>query len=829
MGRFYKSSKGNYLDFIYKQPTNLLLKAQQAADQSLAQQEQGYGDLYGKLQANAFGKPDTEKRDEILAGYEKKIEDKAVDLRSDPLKYLNNPSELRKLSNEIYKDKTRGNIAAIEANATARANFKTQVEALNVPQSEKSFLLAKYDNDFINKKGTFGEAGDFSGTYSGSYSTLISDQIDVFDKIDKRMEGFNADIKANAGLEVNTIKGADGTEKYVIKRKGSTEEITEDDIRKLIGSYLDGETEIGNYLGTRYKESIPGFATEEDIEKKSKSYIDYAINKYQYKKQTKDISASADQYTLKEKQAAIDNKLSASIGGQFNSTNTAGSSTNDPSTNGTYSGLLINTNNYITDIKNNSSSFNNKITGSNLDINKQNELIKAKDNAFATGNWKEYIDLAKEYNLPITDNENEIINKYNSNYVTTLENNIATIKSIGRRTTDNYSLLDKNRIEVIKKIAGSDDIENLGANAFNKVKNQYEDKMREKLKSNPELLKLFNLNLNNINSTPLFSYENVVNKINTSINNISEGGNNYEESISYLENNLLGKDVNYLNQEDNVKSISVSTNNNMSEILKDKTSAGQNQAIEFVNNYFTTNGKLDLNKIFSRTSGQMNTTENIFSDELSKNAPVEFRSLINDIQTGQKAIKEINESETEEGTFLMNDGTRVVRFVSDGKPVDLYISTPKIGKTLGGKNSGYKMIYNISFTDKNNKKINKTIEQTLGPLNSNSQVETDLINYEDWEAQSKQFNSESRFDIIANSIQKQTTNNASKDMLLKVPSSGFKQGDLNLITVATKNEKGEIVFYLVENKNLNDIERKDFIGDPMSQQSVKEFYKEKNI
>jgi hypothetical protein len=54
MGRFYKSSKGNYLDFIYKQPTNLLLKAQQAADQSLAQQEQAYGDLYGRLQINAL-------------------------------------------------------------------------------------------------------------------------------------------------------------------------------------------------------------------------------------------------------------------------------------------------------------------------------------------------------------------------------------------------------------------------------------------------------------------------------------------------------------------------------------------------------------------------------------------------------------------------------------------------------------------------------------------------------------------------------------------------------------------------------------------------------
>ena len=54
MGRFYKTSKGSYIDFVYKQPTSLLLKAVQTADARVDKQVATNADLYGKLHQEAL-------------------------------------------------------------------------------------------------------------------------------------------------------------------------------------------------------------------------------------------------------------------------------------------------------------------------------------------------------------------------------------------------------------------------------------------------------------------------------------------------------------------------------------------------------------------------------------------------------------------------------------------------------------------------------------------------------------------------------------------------------------------------------------------------------
>ena len=833
MGRFYKTSKGNYLDFIYKQPTNLLLKAQQAADQSLAQQEQAYGDLYGRLQMNAFG-PDTKKRDEILSGYEQRIEEKAIDLRNDPLKYINNPTEFRKLSNEIYKDKTRGNWASIESNAAARSAYKKKldkfVETGKYNQAEATFLLNKYDQDFYNKQGSLGKAGDWSGVYSGK---LISEKLNPYEKVDERMKGFNANVEAFANVEVKSIKGADGQNKYIYKDKGTEETLSIDRIKKIMSNWLAGDDDLKNYHGTRFSVGMPGFSTEKEIQDKNEALVNYALGKYHYVKETRDKSVTGDPYGLQISSAKIDNKIAPSTGLTLNTTNTTGSTTGDPTTNGTYSGLLANTNNYLKNTRSISKAFDANINASGLADNQKSDLVAAKNEALRTGNWDNYKNLAKTYGLPITDNDNNVFNTYNSNYIITAENNVATIKGAGKRTIDNLGKLEALRIEAIKEVLGPEKFEEYKqADQFEKINfvdpTAYQAAMQEKLKGNNELTKLFNLNLKSGDiSGPSVSYDILAGDISDNITAISENGDNYEEAITYLENTLFGKDVGYLNQDDNVRKTSTTVTNAPMEILIDDSEAGKQQAVKYFDSFTTTkNGeKVNLSKVFSNLGfGQVAELQNLFQNKLPKKAITTLSNLLTGLKEGQKAEKEVVD-----GDELTTDGTRVVSFTSDGKPVQFMISSPKVGKTIGGNSSGYKMVYNLSFLSEDGKE-DVTIEQTLGPVGSGAQVETDIIDFGKWQKETSKFNSESRFDMAANNLVEQTKNNVSGNVIYKVANSEFKDSDLGFVTVVTKDESGAPKFYIVPDKPLSQITDADFENaTPMTQQAVKNFYKKRNI
>ena len=223
MGRFYKTSKGNYLDFMYKQPTNLLLKAQQVADQSLAQQQEGYTDLYSKLKMNYLAQ-DKEQSDKIILAHEQEIEEKTADLRNNPLKYINNPDELTELSKKIYKDKTRGKWAAVEANYNSYQAYKEKLDAMvkgynldkgvGISRKEADELLGLSMADFNAKKGTLDEAGELTGVdFSGK---MISDAVDPFTKSDEIMSDIKESI-IQIYSDINWQETADG--KYIVFRR----------------------------------------------------------------------------------------------------------------------------------------------------------------------------------------------------------------------------------------------------------------------------------------------------------------------------------------------------------------------------------------------------------------------------------------------------------------------------------------------------------------------------------------------------------------------------------------------------------------------------------
>lgn len=296
MGRFYKTSKGSYIDFIYKQPTSLLLKAVQTADARIDEKIATNADLYGKLHQEALD-PDVTKRDEILAGYKQQVDNVAEDIRTNPLDYLRSTPKIRELTNDISQNLLRGELAAIGANHAARASYKAKLEAdPNHTAAEVYHLLQNYDAAFAHdlktdKKGTaYESAGKYRG-YTGGYLDPNID--DFFKYIDEKGGGIVANAIRNAGWGISTRGG----QKYIVNRSGNKEVVTPERVERIILNAMQNDPKLINAWGSRQREGIPGYSEEENMNRMIAG-VNYAVDKYAYVKDTRKESAGADAYGL---------------------------------------------------------------------------------------------------------------------------------------------------------------------------------------------------------------------------------------------------------------------------------------------------------------------------------------------------------------------------------------------------------------------------------------------------------------------------------------------------------------------------------------------------
>lgn len=293
MGRFYKTATPQKLDFMSRLPEQALMQAMQATDQRLADQESAIYDLYGQLQANALSKDKT-RRDEILKGYEGKVDELASKFQENPLAYANTKGQTRKLAREIHEDWTRGEVSAIQGNYNARADFvkryKEAMAAGKVNAKDFETALAYFDSKF---QGT--NYDQTLGKETGTYSTEeLSKFVNVETLAETRGEGYIADVITQLGA----YKEGD----YIYTSKDSKKEVTYDEIFKGVKSAMYNDTELIDYLNQQQK--FGRYAGEENpIEKRIEAAASRVANKYSHREiEQGRTSMKADAFALKERE-----------------------------------------------------------------------------------------------------------------------------------------------------------------------------------------------------------------------------------------------------------------------------------------------------------------------------------------------------------------------------------------------------------------------------------------------------------------------------------------------------------------------------------------------
>ena len=310
MGRFYKSSKPQFLDFVYKQPNNLLLKAVEKAEQGIDKNLASVTDLYGRLKSEAL-KPDTERRDEIINSYKKEIDAMSQAIFQDPLSYRGYTPDIKTLSDDIADNIQRGELAAFSSNVKARQTYSDKLDAQvkstgadHISREAANQLLQRYDADFKEREGTLYASPSAYQTYDSGY---ISGEIDVFEESDKILKGMAADKKAwaSAGLEVQQ-----NGDEHIVTRKGGDKEVTKEEVASILNRYLASSEKINQYYDTRKRENISGFG-EGRKEYDFNNVLNFMAGKFGFKEEERSKSMSGSGHDIARKAWLRDKDISS--------------------------------------------------------------------------------------------------------------------------------------------------------------------------------------------------------------------------------------------------------------------------------------------------------------------------------------------------------------------------------------------------------------------------------------------------------------------------------------------------------------------------------------
>ena len=232
MGRFYKTGKGDYIDFIYKQPRNLLLQAVKTAEGQIDQQAKMNADLYGQLHSAALPW-DAKKRDLKLQQYRNQIDATAQDIQNNPLAYRKSSPRITTLTRQISDDLLRGELASYANNVKVREDFVKRTNAMkNITEAEKQHMINRFDKKFKDAGGTSYENPYKYNTYETGF---LADNVDMLAKTNAAIQGWNKDYQKSTGMRM--FRGQDG-HIYTETATGGIEYIDEGQVRKALEKYF---------------------------------------------------------------------------------------------------------------------------------------------------------------------------------------------------------------------------------------------------------------------------------------------------------------------------------------------------------------------------------------------------------------------------------------------------------------------------------------------------------------------------------------------------------------------------------------------------------------
>lgn len=256
MGRFYKTSQPENIDFMFKLPENLMLQATQQAAQDIEQNYVATLSLQDKLQLPAFGEADKNRAKQIIASYEEKINALTQQLQENPLEFRRKSGDITALARDINSNWSKGEAAGIMDNYTKFNEMQKRYEKMIQSGQIKDpysvpYLFNNIKEKFEAKGGT--KYNPETGGYNQIELEELTPYVDLPSEFDKYVEKMKPTIMAQSGIQ----KSPDGM--YLRTTNYKTEVLSEQDILNTLWGRFVSDTNVHQYLRQREKIGVlPG-------------------------------------------------------------------------------------------------------------------------------------------------------------------------------------------------------------------------------------------------------------------------------------------------------------------------------------------------------------------------------------------------------------------------------------------------------------------------------------------------------------------------------------------------------------------------------------------
>lgn len=303
MARWYQTAQANFVDDkMFQLPWQLMAQTIQAKDKAVDETIASSVSLLDKLQAQGLS-ADQPRLKEIMSGYEGKVNDIVGNIRKNPMEYYKYNDAIRNLGRDISKDWTIGEVAAIEGNK------KAYVDALKLNEDLSKKDPEKYTQDYINalnanSLNSYSTGGGAKyNPQTGQYNNFKpGDALGLGSLntwVDERLK--------DAIPDMQSITKEASTGKWIVKTSRETKSMSEEDLKKILESSLQGDTNLQNALRQRQQLGLPQFGNvvgEEGFNTTNESILGQAfqagLEKFGFVNRTNSSTIQADPYALKD-------------------------------------------------------------------------------------------------------------------------------------------------------------------------------------------------------------------------------------------------------------------------------------------------------------------------------------------------------------------------------------------------------------------------------------------------------------------------------------------------------------------------------------------------
>ena len=246
MGRNFKTTQPQNLDYLYKLPENLMLKATDQASQDITENQAALYDLYGKLQLPAIAKDKAEATN-LVKGYEDQINGVAQTLQENPLEFRRKTGDILGLQRQMSKDWTSGKAAAIAGRYSQRADWIKQQDELIKNGHLKDPEAATYMLNYLDDKTKDLSYDPVTNNYNQWQGEQLAPHVDLIDRFNSYAKDVQAHTKATAGSSFSPDK------KYIYNDGQTEKTLTKTELEDIITQKFLADEDTQKFLKQRSK------------------------------------------------------------------------------------------------------------------------------------------------------------------------------------------------------------------------------------------------------------------------------------------------------------------------------------------------------------------------------------------------------------------------------------------------------------------------------------------------------------------------------------------------------------------------------------------------